>query len=667
MGQDFFSPSIRKLVGKSKPAVSRRHIFLRWVSKVLILLCLFVFLWFGFLVFLSHSYVLEVMIGLMPSQSLSGTNILVYGVDDTRRVQRSDTIILVHLSEVKDRIVALSIPRDTRVVVPGVGETKINHSFAHGGDALLKLTVSQFLDVPVHHSVKVNLSGVEKLIDSVGGVTIDVPKRLKYTDLAGNFSMDIPKGRRHLNGVEAVHFLRFRHDRQGDIGRIERQQLFLKELIDQTLQAGTFFRLPSIIWSFRQLIKSDLSMLEMVDLAKKFSKVMYTGRIEKMLLPGRVGSVRGVSYWLVEPEVVSKMMVEDFFQFQVASSFDGRTPVVSEPEELFPDFQEDPSLIISQQDLMVFDEDEAMEFADVSRSDMRNAGATINTFSTASRTEVLEFETLLPDEEPEMPVIQPLKKSMILTFEMFQKESVEEVCLDEEEPEIPVVHPLKKSMVLAFEMFQKESVEALHEDGADSKENVSDVVGVTFSSSPVVPLTVVKREIVSSDVVSVNVVSVDVVSSTPVTLNPIQDVLPLEKAVDLVDEKTSVEEVTESIVVEDNVLVSSDRSEENTFDLSSYGLEIEILNGYGKAGEALRAAEKVQALGLTIFKTDNSGRFDYKETKLVDWKGNRDVANRLAKRLFIDSKNIVVYNNPAKPIDFTLVLGADWEEIRERL
>lgn len=545
MTKYFFTPSIRKLIGKERPGLGVRYVLWRYIGKFLVAgLGLFV-LWFSLLWVLSQAYVLEMTLGLMPSQSLSGINVLVYGIDDTRRVQRSDTIILVHLSDSGDRLSALSIPRDTRLMVPGIGLTKVNHAYAHGGDALLKTAVSQFIDVPIHHSVKVNLSGVEKLIDAIGGVTVDVPKPLKYEDLAGNLSIDIPKGKQLLKGKDAVSYLRFRQDRQGDIGRIHRQQTFLKEMMDQTLSTGTFFRLPGIIWSLRQLIQSDLSMMEMAGLAKRFSGSMKAGKLKKSLVPGRVGVVKGVSYWLVDQETMAQTLSSDFFQVQsimpTAPSVVSTRPTISEPEELLPDsFSGAATVIISQEELLP----EQL---------------------VVSLPEILEPEPI-PTQPKKRRSVKPTKKRINVPPKPIAK------------PTNPV--PKQKSPAPTTQPAKK-----------------------VPSKKPALPV------------------------------------------------NTQLSAVKKTI----------------QRDLSAYNLQVEVLNGYGRAGEAGRAAALIRAQGLKIFKAQNSGRFDYTQTKLVDWKGNSAAAKDMARTFFIDPQNIVVYDKPTKPIDFTIVLGADWEDIKRKV
>ena len=138
-------------------------------------------------------------------KQIEGVNVLVFGIDETNYVQRSDSIVVVHLDTKKEYIGALSIPRDTRVSLAGHGKSRINHAYAYGGVDLLKETVSNFLALPIDYFVKVELSQVASLVDKLGGVELMVEKPMKYTDYAGGLHIDIDEGLQVLSGDEALN------------------------------------------------------------------------------------------------------------------------------------------------------------------------------------------------------------------------------------------------------------------------------------------------------------------------------------------------------------------------------------------------------------------------------------------------------------------------------
>ena len=97
------------------------------------------------------------------------------------------------------------------------------------------------------------------------------------------------------------------------------------------------------------------------------------------------------------------------------------------------------------------------------------------------------------------------------------------------------------------------------------------------------------------------------------------------------------------------------------------GLIIEVLNGFGKPKAAQVAARFLKSKGIQVPKYSNAGTFSYTDTLIVDWKGNVESSLSLAQIMKIDPSKIIVYDKPDKPIDFTIVLGADWETLKNEL
>ncbi|HQO84059.1 MAG TPA: LCP family protein, partial [Synergistales bacterium] len=127
-------------------------------------------------------------------------NLLLVGLDEVpgEDINRSDSIAFVSI-DIDDKVVRmLSIPRDTRVQIPDRGWQKLNHAYAYGGVDLLKTTLVNYLGVPIPYHIIVNLDSFPELVDLIGGVTINVPKRLRYTDKAGGVHIDIPAGEQHM-------------------------------------------------------------------------------------------------------------------------------------------------------------------------------------------------------------------------------------------------------------------------------------------------------------------------------------------------------------------------------------------------------------------------------------------------------------------------------------
>lgn len=156
----------------------------------------------------------------------------------------SDTMLLLRFNPEAQKIAVLSIPRDTRTYVEGVGMTKINAANVEGGPALSAKTASELLSgVGIDRYIRINVQGVEKLVDALGGVTVYVPRDMKYQDDSQHLYINLKAGKQHLNGNQLQQFLRFRYDKYGDIGRIQRQQMVMRALMEQALNPTTLARI----------------------------------------------------------------------------------------------------------------------------------------------------------------------------------------------------------------------------------------------------------------------------------------------------------------------------------------------------------------------------------------------------------------------------------------
>jgi len=246
---------------------------------------------------ISRALVLEVVLALMPKTKLDGVNILVVGVDGTNGIQRSDTIMVLHLDSSKNRVGVMSIPRDTRVNVAGIGPTKINHAYAFGGISLLKRTVMEFMNIPIDRYIRVNLTGVQHLVDQLGGVVVTVPKNMYYVDAAGDLYIELKKGKQVLNGDKSVQYLRFRHDQDSDLGRIHRQQGFVHSVANRIVELGDDADLPRIVTKLSQSFDSDLSTKELTGMVVQFRDALHTERIDMGTIPGSAILMEGVSFW----------------------------------------------------------------------------------------------------------------------------------------------------------------------------------------------------------------------------------------------------------------------------------------------------------------------------------------------------------------------------------
>ncbi len=235
-------------------------------------------------------------------------NVLLLGVDsngsntDPWRGTRSDTIILMSI-DAKDRSVkAISIPRDSKVYLAGDnGVQKINAAHAIGGVDLTKRTIEETLGVKIDKYVIVSDDAVENVVNVLDGVPVYVEKKMDYDDFSGKLHIHLNKGLNILKGREAVGYLRFRHDGLGDIGRTQRQQWFLRSLLEKLQSPQAIVKLPEIINVANKYIKTDLSLYDMSQYAALVKSIDFE-KIEVATLPGRPNKKGSISYWILDPE-----------------------------------------------------------------------------------------------------------------------------------------------------------------------------------------------------------------------------------------------------------------------------------------------------------------------------------------------------------------------------
>jgi len=221
---------------------------------------------------------------------LGGRSILVIGTDKVG--ENTDVMFTVQL---KDGLTQLTqVPRDTFVESADYGVLKANALFAFGGIGALKQELTTLLGAPVDRYMRVNLRAVEHLADALGGVEVDVPKRMYYVDNAQNLYIDLYPGRQVLKGELLEGFLRFRNDEMGDLGRMERQKLVLAEVFRKLAQPSTLAQLPELLKIAGEDVKTDLSPVEMGQLLT----AMAGTKLSTQQLPGRLFWHNDLSYWM---------------------------------------------------------------------------------------------------------------------------------------------------------------------------------------------------------------------------------------------------------------------------------------------------------------------------------------------------------------------------------
>ncbi len=224
---------------------------------------------------------------------------------------RSDTMILCKVNFKDGSIKMMSLPRDSRVPVKG-NLDKLNHAHSYGGMKLLMKTVRDFTNLDVDYYVRVDYRAVEQLVNAIGGVTVDVPKRMYKEDTTKGkeYLIDFQPGVQKLDGEKSILFLRYRDYTDGDIDRVKMQQYFLTEMIKQTLEPRNILKLPKILDVYSKFVDTNLPtniIYSGVGLAGKLDKE----NIETTTLPGDFLDLE-TSYWKVY-EAGAKKVIEEYF------------------------------------------------------------------------------------------------------------------------------------------------------------------------------------------------------------------------------------------------------------------------------------------------------------------------------------------------------------------
>lgn len=248
---------------------------------------------------------------------------LMMGVDaedvNKSKGTRTDTMMLTRVNFDTGKINILSIPRDTRLSIKG-NMDKVNAAHAIGGTDLSIETISDFLALDLKYYVKVDYKIVQEIVDKIGGVEIDVPLNMKYNDPTAEppLKINIKKGLQTLDGKNAHDFLRWRHNNDytvgyadGDVGRIQAQQYFIKELIKQTLKAKNILKLPSLIKSYYENVDTNIPLGLMLKGAASAAKIDVEN-MQTATVPGLGQYVGAVSYYIYDREATN-LLVEEMF------------------------------------------------------------------------------------------------------------------------------------------------------------------------------------------------------------------------------------------------------------------------------------------------------------------------------------------------------------------
>jgi polyisoprenyl-teichoic acid--peptidoglycan teichoic acid transferase len=225
-----------------------------------------------------------------PLAGIGSKQVLVVGIDQVG----DNTDVMFTVAVENGSTTLLQVPRDTFVESERFGVLKANALYAYGGMEGAKQELSQLLDAPIQRHLKVNVRAVQRVAEALGGIEVNVPKRMYYVDQSQDLYIDLYPGLQLLRGEELTGYLRFRNDEMGDLGRMERQRDVFQKVFAKLIHPSTLARLPELLQIAGEDIDTDLSPVELGQLIA----AMASTELSASQLPGRLFWHDDLSYWM---------------------------------------------------------------------------------------------------------------------------------------------------------------------------------------------------------------------------------------------------------------------------------------------------------------------------------------------------------------------------------
>ena len=216
---------------------------------------------------------------------------------------RSDVMMIASLDLANHSVTILSIPRDTRVILPGRRyHSKINEAHSRGGIPYTREAVEEFLGIKIDHHVVIKQEAVEAVVDALGGLQVPVEKDMDYDDSWGQLHIHLKEGEQVLTGAQVAGYMRFRHDPEGDLGRIRRQQQVVQILAEAAKSPSVLLKAGQVIKAIRSHIQTDLEPEQQLALAHLFHRLQPSA-VQTVMMPIiDTATLDGISYVLPDEE-----------------------------------------------------------------------------------------------------------------------------------------------------------------------------------------------------------------------------------------------------------------------------------------------------------------------------------------------------------------------------
>lgn len=268
----------------------------RWQKALIIIILILIPITVGMIVELQ----------LNDQQTGGKINILLLGRDAQNPIYsgNTDSITILSIDKKTKKVALLSIPRDSKVNIPGHGMDKINAAYGDGGINLTVTTIENFLNIHIDYYVVIDFEEFKSIVDTLGGINVNVePQIAAYRPELGQ------AGVKKLNGDQTLLYARFRQDNEGDIGRVHRHQKIIAEIVKESLEPSNLPKLPSILNQLRENTHTNVPIYDSVMLGKLLMDFDINNAPVEMIT-GKSQRVNGIYYLIPDRADAEKKVVE---------------------------------------------------------------------------------------------------------------------------------------------------------------------------------------------------------------------------------------------------------------------------------------------------------------------------------------------------------------------